>query len=32
LYFLKSGFIDSRKGPMKGIFHAGPTMPCLRHW
>lgn len=27
LYFLKSGLTDSKKGPIKGIFQAGPTMP-----
>jgi hypothetical protein len=28
-YFLKSGFTDSRNGPMKGAFHAGPTIEPL---
>lgn len=29
-YFLKSGFTDSRNGPMKGAFHAGPAIEPLR--
>lgn len=28
-YLVKSGFTDSRKGPMKGVFHAGPTIEPL---
>jgi hypothetical protein len=29
-YLVKSGLTDSRKGPMKGAFHAGPTIEPLR--
>ena len=31
LYLLKSGLTDSRKGPINGIFHVGPTIDPFSH-